>query len=106
MSKRSQTAPPLTAALRDFVGWVAPSPAEDERFACPMCDRANLDADGFWLHVKARHRPGELLRITEAAVPGASFEEALIKIANSFTHEEAVQLATSALLGSALREDV
>lgn len=95
---KAQPKPATDSVLRESIAermTLAPS-ASDGPYDCPLCVRTKLRADcDFWNHMRDKHRPADLV--------GATFddnlESVLIQIVNSASHEDAVRIATAALLG-------
>lgn len=75
---------------------------ERSRIVCPICVREFGDDHAVKQHVIASHfdQLGELVSPSDEG--SARFEEALVRIVNSLTLEEATEIATLALLGEAL----
>jgi hypothetical protein len=82
---------------------IAPRPAFEatarKGHDCSLCPRRNLpDLVAFWNHMRMRHHPTEIARHVDEA-QGGQFEEALVKVVNSVTHDDAIRIASAALLG-------
>lgn len=85
--------------LRESIGqWVAGQlPGHSGPFDCTLCPRSGLpDEMAFWQHMRDRHKPSEFT--TNVSTFGERIEDALVRIVNSATHEEAIAIATAALL--------
>lgn len=93
---------PIDAAPLESIGSILSTPnivREPEPLTCPLCGRNRLvDLKAFWQHVSGRHSPDDLRRqVTEST--NDAFESALVNVVNSASHDEAVKIATAALMG-------
>lgn len=101
---------------RAMVDSFKPSPrvSKPDLFLCPICPRHGLPDDAaFWQHLRMKHQPVELIAAVRPwrantdvlrAIPKSdalleTAEETMIRIVNSASHEEAIEIATVALCG-------
>jgi hypothetical protein len=86
----------------------------EQLFACPICHRSGLKGESaLWSHIRQRHNPGALARVYNRLVDAVALpdlgppdmpnwcEDALIRIANATTLDEATGIALSVLLRGA-----
>lgn len=92
---------PSLAVLTGRPVGIRPDPSFQE---CPLCSRRNLmDENAFWNHLRMRHRTEIMGALSGRAVTPKEMDEriedALIRIVNSTSLDEATEIATVALLG-------